>query len=65
MLVLSRNRQERIDFPTLGISIEVVRISRNKVQLGIDAPVNIPVHRHEVAERISREKSCHGHANST
>ena len=54
MLVLSRHRNGKITFPTLGISIEVVRIARNKVQLGIAAPANIPVHREEVARRLIR-----------
>jgi carbon storage regulator len=65
MLVLSRNRKESIVFPTLGISIEVVRISGSKVHLGIEAPTAIPVHRHEVADRISQEQSGHGHTTRT
>jgi len=51
MLVLSRGRNDQIVFPTLGMSVEILRISGNKVRLGIDAPRNIPVMRHEVAER--------------
>ena len=59
MLVLSRNSQQKIVFPTLGISIEILRISDNQVRLGIDAPADIPVHRKEVAERIYREGLRH------
>lgn len=53
MLVLSRGRNDKIVFPTLGISIEILRISGNKVRIGIEAPQEVPVHRHEVADRIS------------
>src|SRR6185312_9668548 len=52
MLVLSRGRNDKVVFPTLGISVEILRVAGNKVRLGIDAPQEIPVHRHEVSERI-------------
>ena len=59
MLVLSRSRKEKIVFPTLGISVEVLHIAGNKVRVGIEAPADIPVHRDEVAERIFREGLRH------
>ena len=49
MLVLSRRESEKILFPTLGISVEVLNIQGRKTKLGIDAPANIPVLRHECA----------------
>lgn len=52
MLVLSRGRNEKVVFPTLGISVEILRVAGNKVRLGIDAPREVPVHRHELAKRI-------------
>lgn len=52
MLVLSRGRNDKVVFPTLGISVEILRVSGNKVRLGIEAPHEIPVHRHEVSERM-------------
>jgi carbon storage regulator CsrA len=52
MLVLSRGNNDKVVFPTLGISVEILRIAGNKVRLGIDAPKDIPVHRHEIADRI-------------
>src|SRR3954468_21751673 len=52
MLVLSRGRNDKVVFPTLGISVEILRVAGNKVRLGIDAPHEIPVHRHEISERI-------------
>jgi carbon storage regulator len=56
MLVLSRGNRQKIVFPTLGISMEVLQIAGNRVQIGIEAPTDIPVHRSEVAERMRREK---------
>ena len=52
MLVLSRGHNDKVIFPTLGISVEILRVAGNKVRLGIEAPEEIPVHRHEVCERI-------------
>jgi carbon storage regulator CsrA len=52
MLVLSRGHNDKVVFPTLGISIEILRVAGNKVRLGIEAPEEIPVHRHEICERI-------------
>jgi two-component system, OmpR family, response regulator len=59
MLVLSRSREQKIVFPTLGISVEILHIAGNRVRVGIDAPADIPVHRDEVAERIGREGLRH------
>jgi len=50
MLVLSRKENERLVFPTLGISLEVVGIQGKKVRLGIDAPPEVPVLRQELAD---------------
>jgi carbon storage regulator CsrA len=60
MLVLSRGRNEKVVFPTLGISVEILRVAGNKVRLGIDAPQEIPVHRHEVSERIAAGANADG-----
>jgi carbon storage regulator CsrA len=49
MLVLSRRESEKILFPSLGISIEVVKIQGRRTRLGINAPADIPVLRHECA----------------
>jgi carbon storage regulator len=59
MLVLSRSNRQSIVFPSLGITVRIVGISGSKVQLGIEAPDDVPVHRNEVAERIFREALRH------
>ena len=59
MLVLSRNSHQKIVFPTLGISVEILKIKGNKVRVGINAPTSVPVHRSEVAERMFREGLRH------
>ncbi|OHB65922.1 MAG: carbon storage regulator [Planctomycetes bacterium RBG_13_63_9] len=54
MLVLSRQRDESI---VIGddIIVTIVDIRGDKVRLGIDAPVEIPVHRQEVYDAIRQE----------
>ena len=54
MLVLSRQRDESIIIGD-NIVITVVDIRGDKVRLGINAPVEVPVHRQEVYEAIQRE----------
>lgn len=48
MLVLSRGPAEKIVFPNLGITVEVLRIQGNRVRVGINAPQNVAVLRHEL-----------------
>jgi len=55
MLVLSRGQNDMVVFPTLGIRVEILRLSGKKVRLGIEAPREIPVHRHEVYECIQAD----------
>ena len=50
MLVLSRRQNEKIVFPNLGISVEVVRIAGKVVRIGINAPPHIRIAREEVAD---------------
>jgi carbon storage regulator len=54
MLVLSRQRDESIIIGD-NVVITVVDVRGDKVRLGIEAPIEIPVHRREVYEAIQRE----------
>ncbi|MEM9185028.1 MAG: carbon storage regulator CsrA [Planctomycetota bacterium] len=54
MLVLSRQRDESIIIGD-NVVVTIVDVRGDKVRLGIDAPVEIPVHRREVYEAIQRE----------
>ncbi|MEX2176311.1 MAG: carbon storage regulator CsrA [Pirellulaceae bacterium] len=53
MLVLSRKRDERIVIGD-NIVITVVDVRGDKVRLGIEAPVDIPVHREEILNALQR-----------
>lgn len=56
MLVLSRMRDESIYIGD-NIKITVVDIRGDKVRIGIDAPMEVPIHRQEVYEAIQRENA--------
>jgi len=49
MLVLSRKKDQRILFPSLGITLDILRVSGNTVSVGIQAPRSIQVLRGELA----------------
>jgi len=51
MLVLSRKQKESV-FINGNIVVTVLSIQGDKVQLGIEAPREMPVHRQEIHERI-------------
>ena len=49
MLVLSRKSTETIEFPELGIRIEVLKTSGGGVRLGVTAPEDIRILRGELS----------------
>ncbi len=51
MLVFTRRKRETIMIGD-GISIEVLRIGRDGVRLGVIAPPEVPVHRKEIYDQI-------------
>jgi|YelNatPaOPRAMG01_1025707.scaffolds.fasta_scaffold03714_6 carbon storage regulator len=53
MLVLARKLNQNIIIDG-RIVVKVLRVERDTVKLGIQAPANIPVHRQEVYEEIQR-----------
>jgi len=60
MLVLSRKKNEEILIDG-RISVKVVRVRGNTVQIGIEAPQEIPIHRQELAPKPNppaRRENC-------
>jgi carbon storage regulator len=55
MLVLSRRIGEEIIIGS-DVVLTIVSIRGDKVRLGIEAPIEIPIHRKEVAEAIALEQ---------
>ena len=53
MLVLSRGPTDKIIFPNLDITVEILRIAGTKVRVGIDAPKDVRVLRHELVDEQS------------
>jgi len=51
MLVLSRRVHEKVLFPTLGVTVQVVSVKGGVVRLGIEAPPDVKILRAEVQER--------------
>jgi len=49
MLVLSRKSQQSIDFPTLGVSVQILKVAGQTVRVGVEAPREVPVLRSETA----------------
>ena len=64
MLVLSRKRDEQIVIFD-NIVVTVVDIRGDKVRLGIEAPVDIPIHRQEVFDAIQRAEKQPADKSST
>ena len=54
MLVMTRKRGEAIKLGE-NITLVVVSIKGEKVRLGIEAPLEMPVHRQEVYDDIQRD----------
>lgn len=63
MLVLSRHQHESIIIGSgdQKITITIIQVRGDKVRLGIDAPIEIPVHRQEVYEAIQRDLRAKEH----
>jgi carbon storage regulator CsrA len=60
MLVVTRRPNEKIAFPTLGITVQVLKVTGNSAKVGIEAPPDIKVYRDEIlpaAEAISQPRT--------
>lgn len=58
MLVLSRQQDQTIIFPNLGIRVEVLRVKGKNVRLGVDAPREIRVSRGELTHEDESQGSA-------
>ena len=56
MLVLTRRENEKIIFPEVGITVELVSITGSRARIGIKAPKEVRILRHEIAEKELAEK---------
>ena len=65
MLVLSRGRNDKVVFPNLGITVEVLNIASNKVRLGVDAPSDVTILRHELVDDGKHETAETAHRPQT
>ncbi len=56
MLVLTRGFKEKI---VIGddVTVTVLGVKGNQVRIGIEAPLEIPVHREEIYQRILKERA--------
>lgn len=48
MLVLSRREDDKILFPNLGVTVQILKVAGNKVRVGVQAPDDVKVLRHEL-----------------
>ena len=54
MLVFTRKRHEAIMIGD-GVEVRVLRVGRDGVRLGVNAPVTVSVHRREIYDQIREE----------
>ena len=55
MLVLARKKGDSLVIDG-KIRIHVIEVKGDVIRLGVDAPKHVPVHRHEVFERLAAEQ---------
>lgn len=63
MLILSRKLNESIVIDG-QIVVKILRIDRDTVKLGIQAPAQLPVHRQEIHEAIARNHASQNTVNA-
>ena len=55
MLILTRRVNEALKIGD-DVTVRVLQVNGMHVRIGIEAPVNVPVHREEIYDRIQAEK---------
>ncbi len=56
MLVLSRKLGEKIVIGD-NVVVTVVKIDRNQIRIGIEAPIDVPVYRQEIAPNRAEKRN--------
>jgi len=54
MLVLTRKCGEKVVMPQQDVVVTVLEVRGDRVRIGIEAPAQIRIHRHEVWQRIQQ-----------
>lgn len=57
MLVLSRKKNEKLAFPGLGITVEILSVRGGNVRVGVEAPLEVRVMRDELLDDDSSQHS--------
>jgi carbon storage regulator CsrA len=57
MLVISRGLREKVLFPSIDVSVQVVSTKQGVVPLGIEAPPDVAIFRQEVLDRIQGQEA--------
>ena len=67
MLVLSRRENQKVLFPNLGITVEIVGVRGRNIRVGIDAPPEIRIVRAELADKdqLDEEQALHGEGSAS
>jgi carbon storage regulator CsrA len=60
MLVLSRRVREKIYFPALNVTVQVVGVTHGRVRLAIEAPPDVTVLRDELRGRGRNRDAANG-----
>lgn len=55
MLVLTRKCGEKVVMPQQSVIVTVLEVRGDRVRLGIEAPADVCIHRHEVWQRIQNQ----------
>jgi carbon storage regulator CsrA len=61
MLVLSRKQDQKVCFPALGITVQVLRVKGSTVRLGVDAPMEVRIIRDELGDDAPGKQQPRAH----
>lgn len=61
MLVLSRKEHEKVCFPSLGITVQILRVKGSAVRIGVDAPTEVRIIREELDDHGGERRPARSH----